>query len=194
VPLATTASSFTPAAFDIFYTLLRDDGNSIPCSEAFTFYINDPNVSVLGPLTLGRGQLHQWETICTSYWSCGGVDPSINTWTSCEAPSFKFKKTLPAVGGDQLSNFVLSVTHEFPLLMATSIRGSNAPDYQLTDPDEVGGLDVLLGLQDTAWAVGGKLTSLEEGGIDQTGDCATGCEFGGTQSSNIIDVVEVEIV
>lgn len=91
-----------------------------------------------------------------------------------------------------LSNFVLSVEHEFPLMMATSIRGSDAPDYSLSSVEEAGGLMVVLTLANSTWADGGKLSPIESGGIDQTGDCATGCEFSGVQTW--VPVVDVEIV
>jgi hypothetical protein len=78
--------------------------------------------------------------------------------------------------------------------MATSIRGSNAPDYHLTDPDEAAGLDVVLTLKDTAWDTGngGRLRPIVGGGIDQTGDCNLGCEFDGVASW--VEVVDVQVI
>ena len=87
---------------------------------------------------------------------------------------------------------MLSVKHAFPLMMATSVRGSNAPDYGLTDPEEAAGLQVVLTLADTVWKDGATLTPIESGGIDQTGNCAMGCEFSGSQVW--VDVVDMEIV
>ena len=177
--LTTAAVSWTPSAFDIYYVLTRNDGSdsgSIPCTEAFTFYITNPNVATLGSLTLGRGTETQWETDCNSNWNCGGVDPSIGAWANCAASAFQFQKTLPT-GGDQLSDFELVVKHTFPLLMATNIRGSDAPDYGLTNAEEAAGLEVVLTLETSTWKTGGYLAAVESGGIDQTGNCELGCEF-----------------
>ncbi|KAF4626498.1 hypothetical protein G7Y89_g11660 [Cudoniella acicularis] len=194
--LTPTSSTLTPQPLSIYYTLLRDDGSpavQTPCSEAYTFYIVDPSVTTLGPITLGRwNDDDQWRTICTSNWACGGTDPSINTWSPCAAPAFQFKKTLPSSGGDQLSNFILSITHTFPLMMATSIRGSDAPDLTDSDTMEAGGLQVVLTGQNTVWQLGSTLSSIQQGGVDQTGNCATGCEFSGVSTS--VNIVDVEII
>ena len=199
IPLAltTTTAAFTPSPFDIYYALARNDGaNSgvTPCTEAWTFYITNPNVATLGPLTLGRGTETQWETICTSNWDCGAIDPSITAWASCNAPAFAFEKTLPPSGGDQTSNFLLTVQHSFPLLVATAIRSADAPDYGLKDPEEAGGLEVVLTLATMAWKNGGLLTPLEEGGVDQTGNCSVGCEFGNTRAETWVPVVSVRVI
>lgn len=78
-------------------------------------------------------------------------------------------------------------------MMASSIRGSNAPDYGLIAAEEAGGLTVVLSLADTVWSTGsGTLAPIESGGIDQTGDCETGCEFSGSQVW--VGVVDVEII
>lgn len=100
-------------------------------------------------------------------------------------------KTLPT-GGDTLSDFVMSIKHTFPLMMATSVRGSNASDEHLTDPEEVGGMEVALSLADTAWKDGKTLTPIMSGGIDQTGNCSIGCEFSGKQVN--VEVVDMEIL
>jgi hypothetical protein len=190
--LTTTTSSFTPSPLDIFYTLTRaDPTNVIPCTQAYTFYITNPNVATLGPLTLGRGTETQWETSCSTTYSCGSPDPSLSSFRSCQAPGFTFKKTL-SPGGNALSDFILSVKHAFPLMMATTIRGSDAPDYSLSDAEEAPGLMVVLTLANSTWADGGKLSAIESGGIDQTGNCATGCEFSGVQTW--VSAVDVEIV
>jgi len=63
-------------------------------------------------------------------------------------------------------------------MMATSIRGSSTTDYQLTDPLEAPGLEVKLSYAPTVWKNGSTISALEYGGVDQTGNCQTGCEFG----------------
>lgn len=91
------------------------------------------------------------------------------------------------------SNFVLSITHTFPLMMATSVRGSNAWDRLYTDPEEAPGLDVVLTLADTPFKDGSSyFAQIIQGGIDQTGNCATGCEYGGGQVA--INVASLTIV
>lgn len=76
--------------------------------------------------------------------------------------------------------------------MATSIRGSNLPDYHLTDPEEAAGLQVKLALADTQWKSGVTMNPIVGGGIDQTGDCRLGCEFGG--GVTWVGVVGVEVI
>lgn len=189
-----TASSFTPLPLPIVWSESRSDGpesGDIPCTEAWTFYIYDLNVGVLGPLTLGRAPEYEWQTHCDTTWACTGKDTSINTWTNCAAPSFQFLRTLPA-GGDPISNFGLSIKHTFPLMMATSIRGSNASDQYLTDPEEAAGMQVVLNLEDTVWKDGKALTPIMSGGIDQTGNCSIGCEFSGKQVK--VKVVDMQIL
>jgi hypothetical protein len=61
--------------------------------------------------------------------------------------------------------------------MATNIRGSDAPDYGLTNAEEAAGLEVVLTLETSTWKTGGYLAAVEYGGIDQTGNCELGCEF-----------------
>ena len=80
-------------------------------------------------------------------------------------------------------------------MMATTIRGSNAPDYPKTDPWEAAGMDVKLTLMDTVWkgTTGGVFAPIMQGGIDQTGNCDIGCEFGST-SIIYISVASVEVI
>lgn len=191
--LNNTSSSFTPSPLPIVYSESRSDGplsGDIPCTEAWTFYIYNLDVAVLGPMTLGRFP-QEWQTHCDTTWACRDTDQSIGNWTNCAAPAFQFKKTLPA-NGDTLSNFVMSIKHTFPLMMATSIRGSNASDVHLTDPEEAPGMQVVLSLEDTVWKNGKTLTPILDGGIDQTGNCSIGCEFSGNQVQ--VKVVDIEIL
>ncbi|KUJ15399.1 uncharacterized protein LY89DRAFT_670876 [Mollisia scopiformis] len=192
--LDSTTSTFTPSPLPIVWAESRSDGplsGDIPCNEAWTFYIYNLNVALLGLPTLGRNPA-QWETHCDSNWACGGTDKSVNNWTPCAAPTFQFLKALPAAGGDVLSDFVIRINHTFPLMMATSIRGSNASDVHLTDPEEAAGMQVRLVLEDTAWKVGSTLTDVKGGGIDQLGNCSIGCEYSGKQVS--VKVVDMEIL
>ncbi|KAF8863897.1 hypothetical protein BDZ45DRAFT_722020 [Acephala macrosclerotiorum] len=100
--LASSSPSFTSSLLNIIWSLSRSDGpQSGACTEAWTFYIYDPNVSVLGPLTLGRGPEYGWQAHCNTTWACGGTGNSVNSWTNCASTSFQFVKTLPA-GGDTL--------------------------------------------------------------------------------------------
>lgn len=104
----------------------------------------------------------------------------------------RFKKIVPTAGGDQISNFNISITHTFPLLMVSSIRGSNLPDYHLSDLLEAAGLQVKLILEDTQWKDGVTMSPIVGGGIDQTGDCGLGCEFSGALTG--VRVVGVEVI
>lgn len=76
--------------------------------------------------------------------------------------------------------------------MATSIRGDSTPDLKIQDPAEAEGLQVILKGKDMLWKNGTSLIPLQSGGIDQTGDCNTGCSFNGVVAG--VDVVQVEIV
>ncbi|RDL35831.1 uncharacterized protein BP5553_06443 [Venustampulla echinocandica] len=195
IDLKPSISQFIPAPLKIYYTLIRSSGSTGvqgACISAYTFYILNPSVATLGPLTLGHAADRQWRTQCTTSWDCDGTDPSTEgTWASCAAPAFQFKKSL-AYGGNQLTDFVLSVEHSFPLIMASSIRGDSTPDLKFQNPDEAEGLQVILKGNDTLWKNGTSLISLQSGGIDQTGDCDTGCSFNGVVAN--VDVVQVEIV
>ena len=74
-------------------------------------------------------------------------------------------------------------------MMATSVRGSNAPDYALTDPEEAAGLEVVLTLAPVTMNAGTGFTMVLSGGIDQTSSCSTGCEYyGGVMSVGVVDV------
>lgn len=149
----------------------------------------DPNVATLGPVTLS-GTPQYWQTTCKTSWACNSADPSITNWTSCSAPSFQFKKIIPT-GGDSVSNFKLSITHTFPLLMATSIRGSNASDIGLKDPEEAPGLQVVLTLQDTVWKNGSTLIPKQSNG-KPLNNCSAGCDFLGKQVN--VEVVDMVIL
>jgi hypothetical protein len=50
--------------------------------------------------------------------------------------------------------------------MATNIRGSDAPNYGLTNAEEAAGLEVVLTLAASRWKTGGYLAAVEFGGID----------------------------
>ncbi|KAH8646980.1 hypothetical protein BGZ60DRAFT_231258 [Tricladium varicosporioides] len=196
IVLTTAPSTFQPKALDIYSTILRSGGSLAvqkPCSSSSTFLMLNPSVTTLGPLTAGTWTNDKvWRTSCSTAWDCGGADPALNMWTSCKAPAWNFKKSFPTSGGNQYSNFILSVTHRFPLMMATSIRGSNTPDLSLADPLEAAGLEVVLTGQDVVIKEGGILTNVMQGGIDQSGNCDTGCTFSGTVTS--VDIADVEIV
>lgn len=150
----------------------------------------DPNVATLGRVTLS-GPPQDWQTTCQTTWACAGTDESIGNWTNCSSPSFQFMKTIPP-GGNSVSDFVLNIKHTFPLLMATSIRGSNASDIQLTGPEEAPGIQVVLTLEETKWKNGSTLTPVQSGGIDQTGNCDLGCAFFGKQVA--VKVVDMELL
>jgi hypothetical protein len=188
--LPTTSTSFNLSPFYISYILTRNDrGGDIPCTESYTFFIADPNAAPLHSLTVDSGK---WETVCSTEWKCGGLDPSMNAWTDCQDPSFQFMKTLPDPGSDQLSNFVFSLKRKLPLLRAAGVGKRKAREYSQTNPEDAEGLDILLTLEDSVWRNGGKISSLTSGGIDQTGNCRMGCEYSGDQIS--VDVVDAHII
>jgi len=78
-------------------------------------------------------------------------------------------------------------------MMATSVRGTSSTDYGLTDPNEAEGFNVKLTFAPSAWKDGETISAIMSGGIDQTGDCATGCEFG-NNGYTYPEVVLLEII
>lgn len=75
--------------------------------------------------------------------------------------------------------------------MASSIRGSNASDVKLTDPEEAAGIQVTLILEKTKWKNGSTLSPVQNG-IESAGNCDLGCAFYGKQVA--VKVVDMQLL
>jgi hypothetical protein len=95
--------------------------------------------------------------------------------------------------GNQDTDFTVFVKHQYPLLMTSAMRGSDQPDYSLTDAEEAGGLDVVLTTAGVAWSTSTNLSPVDST-VGVTEDCSSGCEYSGTGAAGNAAVVGVAIV
>ena len=77
--------------------------------------------------------------------------------------------------------------------MTSAIRGSNQPDYTLSDVEEAGGLDVVLTTAGVAWSTTENLSPVVST-VGVTEYCSTGCEYYGLGAAGNAAVVGVAIV
>ena len=131
--LAPSTENFTPSPLTIFWFQSRSDGQAdILCAQAWTIYVENPSVACLGPLTLGRSSKQPpGKPPANRRGTVGPQTPSSTPGLPVGLPRIRSRRAIRVVGGDSLSNFLLSITHELLLMMATSVRGRSSTAIRL---------------------------------------------------------------